>query len=108
MKEQKQRAEETVSAMSDEMSKLDAKRKDLLHENTAIIDKLHAQKEELIALGREKESGKKKMLNMEDEEEEKKMKEERDKMKELLDLQSREIDTLMTEINLFRRKGGHI
>ena len=29
-------------------------------------------------------------------------------MKELLELQAREIETLKTEISLFRRKGGHI
>jgi hypothetical protein len=29
-------------------------------------------------------------------------------MTELLNLQAREIETLKTEINLFRRKGGHI
>jgi len=29
-------------------------------------------------------------------------------LKELLSMQAREIDTLYTEINLFKRKGGHI
>ena len=36
------------------------------------------------------------------------MQAEREKMKELLNLQAREIETLKTEINLFRRKGGRI
>lgn len=104
----KRETNETVKAMQEEVKKLENKRKELLAENTNIIDKLHTQKEELIKLAKEKESGKKKMLNMEDDEEEVKMRKERETAKELLDLQSREIDTLMTEINLFRRKGGHI
>merc|ERR1712157_221483 len=33
---------------------------------------------------------------------------ERERLKDLLTLQSKEIATLQAEINLFRRKGGHI
>merc|ERR1712226_1025602 len=33
---------------------------------------------------------------------------EREKLKDLLTLQSKEIATLQAEINLFRKKGGHI
>ena len=33
---------------------------------------------------------------------------ERERLKDLLTLQSKEIATLQAEINLFRKKGGHI
>lgn len=47
-------------------------------------------------------------MEEDNEEERKAMQAERAKMTELLNLQAREIETLKTEINLFRRKGGHI
>ena len=36
------------------------------------------------------------------------MMEEKEKLKKLLELQAKEIETLKTEINLYKKKGGHI
>jgi len=47
-------------------------------------------------------------LNYKDEDAERREEEQIMELKELLSMQAREIDTLYTEINLFKRKGGHI
>ena len=44
----------------------------------------------------------------EDNEEKRKMKELKEHFKQKLEMQAKEIDILKTEINLYKRKGGHI
>lgn len=44
----------------------------------------------------------------EDEEKKKHILEEKMKIKKLLEIQAKEIETFKTEINMYKRKGGHI
>jgi predicted ribosome quality control (RQC) complex YloA/Tae2 family protein len=44
----------------------------------------------------------------EDDEDKKVMLEDKQRLKNLLELQAKEIESLKTEINLYKRKGGHI
>lgn len=62
----------------------------------------------IIDLNKKLDMGNQEMYKDEDENERENAVQERQKLKELLALQKREIETLKTEINLFRRKGGHI
>ena len=52
--------------------------------------------------------GNQEIFREEDESEQEILEKAQKKMKELLELQAREIETLKTEIGLFRHKGGHI
>lgn len=44
----------------------------------------------------------------EDDEDKKRSIKEKENLKRFLELQAKEIETLKTEINLYKRKGGHI
>lgn len=73
----------------------------LIKERTKVL-------KEIIEFNKLLDFGNQDMYKDEDDNERDKIVEERNKLKELLDVQRREIETLKTEINLFRRKGGHI
>lgn len=62
----------------------------------------------LLDLNRKLESTIKAIFVDDDDEEKKNLIEEKQKLKKLLELQAKEIETLKTEINLYKRKGGHI
>lgn len=59
-------------------------------------------------LNRKLDSTNKAIFVDEDDEDKKNLMEEKQKLKQLLELQSKEVETLKTEINLYKRKGGHI
>lgn len=62
----------------------------------------------MLDLNRKLESTIKAIFVDDDDEEKKNLIEEKQKLKKLLELQAKEIETLKTEINLYKRKGGHI
>jgi len=61
-----------------------------------------------ISLNKQLDSTNKAIFVDEDDEKKKNNMEEKQKLKDLLEVQAREIETLKTEINLYKRKGGHI
>ena len=61
-----------------------------------------------LSLDKNLDSTNKAIFVDEDDEQKKSMLEEKKKLRELLELQAKEIETLKTEINLYKRKGGHI
>jgi hypothetical protein len=64
--------------------------------------------EEQLELNRKLDSTNKAIFVDEDNEEKRKMKELKEHFKQKLEMQAKEIDILKTEINLYKRKGGHI
>ena len=76
--------------------------------NTKLLKKITELKTDMDKFETQLNEGTEHILEEDNEEERKAMQAERAKMTELLNLQAREIETLKTEINLFRRKGGHI
>ena len=77
-------------------------------QNTKLLKKITELKTDMDKFETQLNEGTEHILEEDNEEERKAMQAERAKMTELLNLQAREIETLKTEINLFRRKGGHI
>ena len=76
--------------------------------NTTLIKKRTDILSKILDLNSRLDLGNQDMFKEEDESEKDFDKQERERLKSLLELQRREIETLKTEINLFRRKGGHI
>lgn len=76
--------------------------------NTTLIKKRTAILSKILEFNNKLDLGNQDMFKEEDESEKDFDKQERERLKNLLELQRREIETLKTEINLFRRKGGHI
>jgi len=91
-----------------EIKVLKRKKLDMMKDNTVLIKTLNEKKEEYNSLISKIDKEKETSLNYKDDEAEIKEEEQIEELKELLSMQAREIDTLYTEINLFKRKGGHI
>lgn len=64
--------------------------------------------EDQLELNKKLDSTNKAIFVDEDDEEKKIMLEDKQRLKNLLELQAKEIESLKTEINLYKRKGGHI
>lgn len=64
--------------------------------------------EHQLELNRKLDSTNKAIFVDDDNVEKKKMKDLKEHFKQKLEMQSKEIDILKTEINLYKRKGGHI
>ncbi len=76
--------------------------------NTNLLNLIRQLGEEQLDLNKKLDSTNKAIFENEDDEEKKNLIHEKQKLKELLELQGKEIETLKTEINLYKRKGGHI
>jgi predicted ribosome quality control (RQC) complex YloA/Tae2 family protein len=79
-----------------------------IKDNTALLDMIRKLGEEQLDLNRKLDSTNKAIFVDEDDELKRNMLEEKEKLKKLLELQAKEIETLKTEINLYKKKGGHI
>jgi hypothetical protein len=76
--------------------------------NTNLLNLIRQLGEEQLDLNRKLDSTNKAIFVDEDDEVKKNLLEEKEKLKKLLELQAKEIETLKTEINLYKKKGGHI
>ena len=79
-----------------------------IRNNTNLLNLIRQLGEEQLDLNRKLDSTNKAIFVDEDDEVKKNMLEEKEKLKKLLELQAKEIETLKTEINLYKKKGGHI
>jgi len=104
---EKEVSKEIVSK-NEEIDRLRRNKADMFATITGLLKELNDKKEKyqdlITRIDKEKETS----LNYKDEDAERREEEQIMELKELLSMQAREIDTLYTEINLFKRKGGHI
>jgi len=104
---EKEVSKEIVSK-NEEIDRLRRNKADMIANITGLLKELNDKKEKyqdlITRIDKEKETS----LNYKDEDAERREEEQIMELKELLSMQAREIDTLYTEINLFKRKGGHI
>ena len=80
----------------------------VMEKNTKLIERRTELFDEIVKSNKKLDLGNQEIFREEDESEQEILEKEKKKMKELLELQAREIETLKTEIGLFRHKGGHI
>mmetsp|Transcript_13054 Transcript_13054/g.24383 ORF Transcript_13054/g.24383 Transcript_13054/m.24383 type:complete len:1620 (+) Transcript_13054:1554-6413(+) len=76
--------------------------------NTQLIKKRRDLFVEIAKYSKQLDAGNEDVFKQEDASQRVTVENERAKVKELIEMQTHEIETLKTEINLFRRKGGHI
>lgn len=76
--------------------------------NTNLLDLIKQLGSQQLSLNKQLDSTNKQIFDNEDEEEKKRLQQKKDQFRETLEKQSKEIDILKTEINLYKKKGGHI
>lgn len=77
-------------------------------ENTGLLELIIALGKEQIEYNEKLDQTKQATLEDEDDDQKKQIIQKKEELREVLQLQSRKIETLKTEINLYKRKGGHI
>lgn len=77
-------------------------------ENTGLLELIIALGKEQIDCNEKLDQTKQAILEDENADQKKQIIREKEELKEVIQLQSRKIETLKTEINLYKRKGGHI
>jgi WD40 repeat protein len=112
LKEKFETAErESVRSIEEAKADLNATRDELNRmtiRNTQLIKKRRDLFVEIAKFSKQLDAGNEDVFKQEDVSEKVTLERERTKIKELIEMQTHEIETLKTEINLFRRKGGHI
>jgi len=76
--------------------------------NTNLLDMIKQLGSDQLRLNKQLDSTNKQIFDNEDEEEKRKIQNKKDNFKIQIESQTKEIDILKTEINLYKRKGGHI
>lgn len=76
--------------------------------NTGLLNLIRELGENQLDLNKKLDSSNKAIFENEDNEERRMMQQIKEKYKEQLEVQAKEIEILKTEINLYKRKGGHI
>ena len=76
--------------------------------NTGLLDLIRTLGNEQLSLNKTLDSTNKQIFDNENEEEKKKDQAAKEVHKQQLESQAKEIDILKTEINLYKKKGGHI
>ena len=76
--------------------------------NTNLLDMIKNLGAKQLALNRQLDSNNKNIFDNEDEEEKRNLQMKKDLFRAQLESQAKEIDILKTEINLYKKKGGHI
>ena len=99
-----QRIEEAMAEFERTQRELTAQTK----ENTNLLNLIRKLGEEELDLDKKLNDSNKAIFVDEDEEKKKHILEEKMKIKKLLEIQAKEIETFKTEINMYKRKGGHI
>jgi predicted ribosome quality control (RQC) complex YloA/Tae2 family protein len=76
--------------------------------NTNLLNLIRQLGEEELDLNKKLNDSNKAIFVDEDDEKKRTIMEEKLKIKKLLEIQAKEIETFKTEINMYKRKGGHI
>ena len=76
--------------------------------NTNLLDMIKNLGAKQLQLNRQLDSNNKNIFDNEDEEEKRNIQMKKDLFRAQLESQAKEIDILKTEINLYKKKGGHI
>lgn len=76
--------------------------------NTNLLNLIRSLGEEELDLDKKLNDSNKAIFVDEDDEKKRHIMEEKLKIKKLLEIQAKEIETFKTEINMYKRKGGHI
>lgn len=97
----KEDAEADMQATLKELTKCVSK-------NTGLLNLIRELGENQLDLNKKLDSSNKAIFENEDNEERRMMQQIKEKYKEQLEVQAKEIEILKTEINLYKRKGGHI
>jgi hypothetical protein len=79
-----------------------------INQNTALLNMIRLEGEHQLDLNRKLDSTNKAIFVDDDNAEKQKSKQMKEHFKQKLEMQAKEIDILKTEINLYKRKGGHI
>lgn len=79
-----------------------------IHKNTELLNMIREEGEHQLELNKKLDSTNKAIFVDDDNEEKKRMQDLKEHFKQKLEMQAKEIDILKTEINLYKRKGGHI
>lgn len=100
-----------IKSIEEADAELEKTQRDLtqsIKNNTNLLNLIRQLGEEQLDLNRKLDSTNKAIFVDEDDEDKKKSMQEKENLRRLLELQAKEIETLKTEINLYKRKGGHI
>jgi len=108
IKDRENEVSKEINIRNKDLKQLNKIKLELMKDNTLLLKELNEKKEEYQLLINKIEKEKETSLNYKDEDAEKKEEHDIEQLKELLGMQAKEIETLFTEINLFKRKGGHI
>jgi len=76
--------------------------------NTNLLNLIRTLGEEELHLDKQLNDSNKAIFVDEDDEKKRHITEEKLRIKKLLEIQAKEIETFKTEINMYKRKGGHI
>lgn len=77
-------------------------------ENTGLLDLIISLGKEQIECNEKLDENKQAILENDGSKEKKEMVKVKQQLRDVLQIQARKIETLKTEINLYKRKGGHI
>lgn len=108
IKNKEKEVSKEIISKNEDIDRLRRNKADMVGTITGLLKDLNDKKEKYQELITRIEKEKETSLNYKDEDAERREEEQIMELKELLSMQAREIDTLYTEINLFKRKGGHI
>mmetsp|Transcript_35625 Transcript_35625/g.54477 ORF Transcript_35625/g.54477 Transcript_35625/m.54477 type:complete len:233 (+) Transcript_35625:4757-5455(+) len=100
-----------IKMIEDADSEFDSTQRDLtaqMKNNTNLLNLIRQLGEEELDLDKKLNDSNKAIFVDEDDEKKKLILEEKMKIKKLLEIQAKEIETFKTEINMYKRKGGHI
>ena len=100
-----------VKMVEDANSEYEATQRELTAEmknNTNLLNLIRNLGEEELELDDKLDDSNKAIFKTEGDEKKKHIMEEKLKIKKLLEIQAKEIETFKTEINMYKRKGGHI
>jgi len=91
-----------------ELQKIQRELTDCIQKNTDLLNMIRDQGEQQQKLNNQLTSTTNAIFKDDDTEEKHKRREMKEHFKQKLEMQAKEIDILKTEINLYKRKGGHI
>lgn len=103
--------QQCIKSIEDSEGEFQKTQRDLtscIQKNTNLLNLIRELGERQMELNKTLDSTNKAIFVDEDDEQKKEMRRQRQEARDTLELHAREIDMLRTEINLYKRKGGHI
>lgn len=101
----------SIKLIEDSETEFDNTQRDLtaqMKNNTNLLNLIRQLGEEELDLDKKLNDSNKAIFVDEDDEKKRHIMEEKLRIKKLLEIQAKEIETFKTEINMYKRKGGHI